>query len=155
MTEPQRLFALFKNLYNGHPWIDVTLVNTLNGISAKQAQRRLGNCNTIWEIVVHLTAWRENVLQRVQGQVLKTPSSNYIEPVADTSDAAWAATLQQLEDSQMRWLAFLAQLDSGQLEHIYPTNGMTYYEQIQGIIQHDAYHLGQIVLLAKWGAEAS
>jgi uncharacterized damage-inducible protein DinB len=26
---------------------------------------------------------------------------------------------------------------------------MTYYEHIQGIIQHDAYHLGQIVLLSK------
>lgn len=152
MTEPQRLLFLFKNLYNGHPWIDVTLVETLHGISAEQAQRRLGNCNTIWEIVVHLTAWRENVLQRVQGQVLKTPSSNYIEPVTDTSEAAWTTVLQHLEASQTRWLAFLEQIDAAHLEQVYPTNGMTYYEQIQGIIQHDAYHLGQIVLLAKWSA---
>ena len=35
------------------------------------------------------------------------------------------------------------------MEKVYPNNGMSYYEHIQGIIQHDAYHLGQIVLLAK------
>jgi hypothetical protein len=32
---------------------------------------------------------------------------------------------------------------------LYKSNGMTYYEYIHGVIQHDAYHLGQIVLLAK------
>jgi hypothetical protein len=35
------------------------------------------------------------------------------------------------------------------LEKNYSSNGMSYYEHIQGIVQHDAYHLGQIVLLAK------
>ena len=44
---------------------------------------------------------------------------------------------------------FLEQLKTDQLEQEYPVNQMTYYEHIQGIIQHDAYHLGQIVLLAK------
>ncbi len=34
-------------------------------------------------------------------------------------------------------------------EKIYPPEGQTYYEHIHGNIQHDAYHLGQIVMLAK------
>jgi hypothetical protein len=34
-------------------------------------------------------------------------------------------------------------------ETVYPPNQMTWYEHIQGMLQHDAYHLGQIVLLAK------
>ena len=34
-------------------------------------------------------------------------------------------------------------------EKIYPGNQLNYYEHIHGIIHHDIYHLGQIVLLAK------
>lgn len=109
MTEPERLSGLFSDLYNGQPWIEVTLLSTLENISAEQAQKRAWtNCNTIWEIVRHLIRWRQNVLQRVQGQVIKTPGNNYIEPVQDTSEAAWAALLKELEETQTRWLEFLA-----------------------------------------------
>ena len=149
MTEQQRLGALFQNLYNGHPWLDITLAGVLQNIPAEKAKLRVGNCNTIWEIVVHMIRWRENVLQRVQGAVLKTPDSNYIEPVSDTSDAAWKNTLHELELSNNAWLEFLKKLDLTQLDRAYPVNRLTYYEHIHGILQHDAYHLGQIVLLAK------
>jgi len=150
MTESERLSTLFQNLYNGHPWIDVTLVDVLQNTPAANAQKRvLENCNTIWEIVRHVISWRQNVLQRVQGKVLQTPANNYIEPVQNTSEKAWADTLKELENTQTQWLAFLQQMETGQLENTYPVNNMTYYEHIQGIIQHDSYHLGQIVLLKK------
>ena len=149
MTEQERLTALFQNLYNGHPWIDVTLVDVLKTVTPEKATQRIRNCNTIWEIVIHMIRWRENVLQRVQGSVLKTPSNNYIEPVTDTSEAAWENALRELHSSQTAWTDFLKKLDLSQLDHPYPVNGLTYYEHIHGILQHDAYHLGQIVLLMK------
>ncbi|HOY04799.1 MAG TPA: DinB family protein [Saprospiraceae bacterium] len=149
MTDQQRLSALFQNLYNGHPWIDVTLSGVLENIPAEKALQRVGSCNTIWEIVNHLIRWRENVLQRVQGSVLKTPANNYIVPVTDTSGIAWESTLRELTESQSAWMDFLKNLDLSQLDNAYPVNGLTYYEHIHGILQHDAYHLGQIVLLAK------
>ncbi|WP_235811010.1 DUF1572 domain-containing protein [Aequorivita aquimaris] len=40
-------------------------------------------------------------------------------------------------------------LPKADFEKEYPTNKHSYYKHIHGIIQHDAYHLGQIVLLAK------
>lgn len=150
MTESERLLDLFGELYDGHPWIDVTLVGVLENIPAEKAHKRvLNNCNTIWEIVNHLIRWRKNVLQRVQGNTLKTPGNNYFEPVQDTSETAWENTLSELAETQSEWMDFLQQLKTEQLDHTYPVNQMTYYEHIQGIIQHDAYHLGQIVLLAK------
>jgi len=149
MTEQQHLGALFQNLYNGHPWIDVTLTGVLENIPAEKAQQRVGHCNTIWEIVVHMIRWRENVLQRVQGAVLKTPANNYIEPISDTSDDAWGNTLRALESSQSAWLDFLKNLNLAELDKPYPVSGLTYYEHIHGILQHDSYHLGQIVLLSR------
>lgn len=67
----------------------------------------------------------------------------------DASEEAWLNTLDKLEDSQEQWRLVLKKLKKKDLEKTYPANGMSYYEHIQGIVQHDAYHLGQIVILAK------
>lgn len=148
--EKERNISLFENLYSGHPWIDITITHTLEKITAKRAASRvLPNCNSIWEIVNHMISWRINVLQRLQGKVLITPSNNYIEPVLDTSEDAWKNTLKEFQHTQKEWINFLTKFDVADYEKKYPANGMTYYEHIQGIIQHDAYHLGQIVLLSK------
>ncbi len=150
MTESERIASLFTNLYNGDPWIDVTLVATLSNITAAQAQKRvLTNCNTIWEITSHLISWRLNVLQRIQGEIITTPANNYFETIQDTSEEAWNDTLVKLAETQRQWISFLKSITVDIFENVYPGNQMTYYEHIQGIIQHDAYHLGQIVLLCK------
>jgi len=96
-----------------------------------------------------MISWRENVLQRVQGKIITTPSDNYIKPIADTSQEAWMKTLEELKKTQKEWITFLKKFDEVDFQKQYPSNAMTYYEHIQGIIQHDAYHLGQIVLLSK------
>lgn len=150
MKETLRIKSLFEKLYDGHPWIDVNLLHTLAPLTAQQAAARvIPQLNTIWEIMNHLISWRKNVLQRIQGSVITTPDNNYVEPVKNTSEKAWKNTLRQLAATQESWVQLLATFDKKDFEKIYSNNQMSYYEHIQGILQHDAYHLGQIVLLAK------
>jgi uncharacterized damage-inducible protein DinB len=150
MKETERLVKSFEDLYHGNPWLDVTIMGTLENLTGVQASNRVfANRNTIWEIVNHLIAWRLNVLQRIQGNSIITPENNYISEIRDSSEVAWKNTIEQLKESQRKWINFLRTFDENNFELIYPANGMTYYEHIQGILQHDAYHLGQIKLLAK------
>ncbi len=150
MKETKRITKLLEDIYEGSPWIDVNLTDTLKNISAEQAAKKVSQqWNTIWEIVNHLINWRLNVLQRIQDKVLASPGDNYFAPVKDVSEEAWQNTLKRLEDSQQQWMLALKKFKKKDLEKTYSGNGMSYYEQIQGIVQHDAYHLGQIVLLAK------
>lgn len=149
MKEMPAISKLFTDLYDGDPWIGINLVDSLKNIQSKSAGRKLGNHNSIWEILNHLISWRENVLERVQGKTMKSPDNNYITPVTDESEEAWKATLKKLEESQKKWLAFLATFNEKDLEKTYAPNGMNYYEHIHGILQHDCYHLGQINLLVK------
>ena len=150
MKETARISKLFTDLYNGEPWLDVTITATLQKISPEQAANKVSsNWNSIWQIVNHVIAWRENVLRRLHGEVIASPPSNYIDDIADVSEAAWQSTLQRLQESQQKWIAFLNEFDEADFEKIYPANGHSYYKHINGIIQHDAYHLGQVVLLAK------
>ncbi len=150
MKETQRIAKLFHDLYDGEAWIGVNILDTLSHISVEQAHTRvMPQWNTVWEIVNHLIGWRENVLVRISGKTIRTPSHNYIQPIKKPTEAAWNKTLDHLAESQIAWMATLKNLKSADLEIIYPGNEMAYYENIHGVLQHDAYHLGQIVLLAK------
>jgi uncharacterized damage-inducible protein DinB len=151
MKESKQISLLFQDLYSGNPWIDVTIIGTLNDITAEQAAKKIApNFNSIWEIVNHLINWRLNVLKRVNGEIIETPSNNYIVPIKEISDSAWKETLNRLEDSQKKWIIYLKNFDEKNFQKIYLQNNLSYYEHIHGIIQHDAYHLGQIVLLKKY-----
>lgn len=150
MREKERIEKLFENIYNGDPWIDITILGTLKNISAEQAASKPSpQWNSIWEIVKHIISWRLNVLQRVQGKIAMSPDHNYFVPLTDISEAAWQNILKSLEDSQREWLSFLKRFNDEDFEKIYAGNNHSYYEHIHGIIQHDVYHLGQIIFLAK------
>jgi len=150
MKETQRINKLFRDIYDGHPWIDVTILGTLKTLSGEKASKKISpHWNTIWEIVNHLISWRLNVLQRLQGKVLITPDTNYFVPVSDTSETAWQQTLSRLEESQKQWEMFLNDFLDDNFSKKYSVNSFSYYEHIHGVLQHDAYHLGQIILLSK------
>lgn len=150
MKGTPRISKLFNDLYNGSPWLGVNCVETLNKISAEQASKRIAEGrNSIWEITNHVIQWRLNVLRRVQGEVIVSPDHNYMLPVENTSESAWKNTMEALTVSQEKWLEFLKKFDENEFSRKYPNNQMTYYEHIHGILQHDAYHLGQIVFLEK------
>ena len=150
MKETKRITKLFEDLYNGSPWIDVTIMDTLKNISAEQAAKKINpERNSIWQIINHMIAWRENVLLRVQGNGMVTPNNNYFTQLEIISETEWQKALERLANSQEQWIHFLENSDESQFDKIYAPNKMTYYEHIHGILQHDAYHLGQIVLLSK------
>ncbi|MBO9584067.1 MAG: DinB family protein [Flavobacterium sp.] len=150
MSESKRISNLYQSIYNGNPWLEVNLDSTLKNVTAEQAYRKINpNLNTIWEIVNHLIQWRRNILERMQGEVIVTPDHNYFVPVLDPSEVAWEQSLQTLAKTQDSWNAFFENFNDEDLAKIYVNNGHTYYEHIHGIIQHDVYHLGQIVILKK------
>ena len=149
MSELMRLKKLLSDHFDGSPWLDVNIMDTLKNIPASQAVKKTGHHNSIWQIVNHMIAWRETNLGRLKGEIIPAPENNFIEDVKDTSEEAWQRTLKKMERSQHNLLSFLASAKDSMLEKIYITNGLSYYEHLQGILQHDAYHLGQIVLLKK------
>ena len=150
MNEINRILSLFEKGYQGSPWIDVNLVDTLQAITAEQALKKIKkNSNSIWEITNHLISWRKSVLQRMQGMEVKAPSHNYFVQVETGSAAEWKKTLDELAVTQTAWIQFLKGFHESSFEKMYVPNQLTYYEHIHGILQHDAYHLGQIVMLKK------
>lgn len=148
-NEITKLKKLFSDHYQGDPWIDITLLNTLKNISADQASEKIGSLNSIWQIVNHMILWRKALLRRVKGNSISVPANNFITEVKDKSEKSWKKTFKDLEDSQKNLLTFLSRSKDSLLENISPASGYSYYELLVAILLHDTYHIGQIVLIKK------
>ncbi len=150
MSTCNRIADQFAKLFEGDSWIDVNIISTLSTVSAQQAAKKfLGISNSLWEIVNHMIGWREAIFKKVMGENISSPDNNFFETITDTSDKAWQETLKRIMASQHMWMKMLEAMNDDQLDEILQPDNQTKYHLIEGILQHDAYHLGQIVLLKK------
>lgn len=150
MKEQEQLSKLFNDLYHGTPWIDINIESTLNEISAKEAATKpFPNFNSIWEIVNHMISWRQTLLKRLQGEEVESPEDNYFSYIPDRSESAWLKTKELFAACQHDWLHTLKKMKRKDFIHQHESSSFSNYEFINGILQHDAYHLGQIRLMKK------
>ena len=88
--ETERLKQEFSQLYDGDPWIDVQLKQTLKGISAEKAYKRIAEGrNSIWQILNHIIEWRRMILKRLSGTIVPVPEDNFIKEIPEISEAKW------------------------------------------------------------------
>ena len=149
MNQLERFHKLFVDHYDGHPWIEVNLAATLEGITAADAAQKIGRLNSIWQIVNHLVSWRETLLKRINGESAPAPENNFIEDITDASSVAWKKTMERLQVSQGKLIAYLSGTEATGLDENPRQEQYSRYELIESILQHDVYHLGQIVLIKK------
>ena len=64
----------------------------------------------------------------------------------------WRKTLDQFRDSNRALRQSLAKLDANKLDELTAAGKRTFYGEAHGIIEHHAYHLGQIALLRRMQA---
>ena len=143
--------------WHGTPWYGESSEAILKGITAEEAARRLApDTHTIWQIVLHMTAWTEAVAGRVRGIGAKAPERGDWPAVESTTPEAWAAALADLATARKQ---LLADVDASHEEDIqihvknysapFADTGISRAGTVVGLIEHDAYHIGQIALLKR------
>jgi uncharacterized damage-inducible protein DinB len=159
-SEVSRLVDQLESEHGGEPWHGTSLVGILSDIGPHQAAARpLAGAHTIWELVLHLTAWKNEVRRRLGGAPAGSPSEgDWPRPPSSPTAEAWQQALDALVDAHRALVDTIARLPDQQLFEL--TNDPrvegdespdTYFQLVQGILQHDVYHSGQIALLKKAG----
>lgn len=149
-TESKRIAALLAKTYTGEAWHGPAVMEVLSDLGRSQWETRLGNSHSVIELVAHMITWRRFVIRQLQGDAAYkvTEAENF--PKIDTADAdAWRGQLALLDHSQMELMALLENTPAEKLEEVVPGRSYSFYTMLHGIIQHDLYHLGQIILLGK------
>jgi uncharacterized damage-inducible protein DinB len=132
-------------------------MSILDGITAEQAAARpLKGGHSIWELVLHVTAWKNETRKRLSGAPAGEPEEGDWPDVGEPTPQRWTDAMTRLTRAHEQLVAAVRQLPESRLYEA--TNdprdrplgaGVSYYVLLHGIVQHDAYHAGQIALLKK------
>lgn len=147
--EINRIVKLFEDLQHGDCWIGNNFKETLHGITAaKAAASNSAGGNSIWQLTNHIIYWRTTVVNRLTGSDNPPPFKDFLLP-AELNDAGWKQTLHDFEAAYHSLRNALHNIKGEQLDKQTIRKNQTFYQLIMGCLQHDAYHLGQMMLLKK------
>jgi DinB superfamily len=140
-----------RRAYDGDCWHGPPLRQVLTGVTARAAAARHPQfAHTIWALVSHVAAWVEVVALRIaEWRPIETPDAGDFPPVADTTEAAWAAALEDLERRHGELLRVVGSLEASRLDETVQGKECPVAVMLHGTAQHYAYHAGQIALLKR------
>ena len=139
--------AELQRAYDGDAWHGAPLRTLLAGLSQAQVTSRpIAGVHTIAELVAHLTTWTDIVRRRVMGEEVEAATE---QDWPATEGVAWADLLEGLDRAHHGLLQTLDQCQPDVLEAQTPGRDYTNQVMLVGLVQHHAYHGGQIGLLRK------
>ena len=154
-SEPARdiLFAAA----SGDAWYGSSTADVLSGLDATSAARHVeGYAHSVWELLLHSTGWMEEVARRLAGNAPSPPPDGDWPTPGETTESAWAeaqtrfhAAAAELGDRMAafdpaRWTTMVG---NGREQAL--GTGVTHAVMVIGVIQHNAYHTGQMALVRK------
>jgi uncharacterized damage-inducible protein DinB len=159
MSDAKFLHDQIRKGYSDDPWHGPAVAELLRDVTAAEAAARpVPNAHSIWELVLHLTAWQNEVRRRLGGKEPDLPEEGDWTAPDEVSEEAWHWDRDQLGVSMKELLKMIAGLSEEDLERTGGSisdrdrplgTGVTHRAMVAGVLQHTAYHGGQIALLRK------
>lgn len=146
------LRAQFCAAFDAEPWYGKSLMLVLEEVPVEKAYRHPApGSRSIVEILLHMLAWRDFFLKRLRGEhpprfAFDSPEDWPPQP-DEHSIAYWNALKEKFRVSQRLLLAELDRLSPADLDADFDGSGHPLAIHLDGAIQHDIYHTGQIALL--------
>lgn len=132
-------------------WIaNTNFIEQLSRISYITATQKIGGLNTIAQLTFHINYFIEGVIPVFLGQSLEIRDKYSFDMPLINSEGAWKSMVNDLAMNTQKLAALIDSMDEAKLDEPFfdPKYG-SYLRNIEGIIEHSYYHLGQISMLSK------
>jgi uncharacterized damage-inducible protein DinB len=151
MSRVKELARQIDRTVRGPMWHGPALTEVLDGVTPERAAAHpVAGAHSIWEIVLHATAWADIARARLKGDRLGDPTAEEDWPPVSAATAAdWEHALHQLRSSHRQLAEDVGLLDEARLDE--KVGGLAYSVLVllHGVVEHGTYHGGQIALLKK------
>lgn len=123
-----------------------SLLDALEGLTAEQGawRPRKKGVHSIWGIVNHITSAKDYAMRRLEGE-----SAIALEEwpkIEETSEEAWAKAVARLKRTHNALMKRLREKEFD-FDKRFPGERLPTGEMLFGVLAHDLYHTGQILLL--------
>jgi uncharacterized damage-inducible protein DinB len=133
--------------FEGKTWYGECLMESLERVSTEEALHSIAG-RSIMRLTRHLLAWRQFALEKLQNNdVFDIELNSEADWPSDETAPGWEEVLAALRQNQTEMLACIEKMSTEKLLEVVPGRSYRYAYLLQGILEHDAYHQGQINLL--------
>jgi uncharacterized damage-inducible protein DinB len=148
----KELHSIIRNMDNVmyvRPWYGDAVMPMLKKIHPAVVYINPKNSHAAIEILYHMIAWMHFAVDAVNGKDVKGEVGEIpqnwrgIDPKVHT----WNAALEELDQTHKQLIALLQTKDDSFLKEKLPSRDYNYRFLLNGLMQHNIYHLGQIAYL--------
>ncbi len=149
---------LRRSLY-GPAWHGPALIESLRDTSYEEAiVHPVGEAHSVAEIAVHGAAWLEEVARRLDGSAPQMPARGDWCVANNFTRTDWEQAVREVEAAGELLDRLIAGLPAERLLAVCGENathdaplgsGVRFAAMLNGVIQHNVYHAGQVVMLTK------
>jgi hypothetical protein len=139
-----------RDVHFGGNWTDSDLKMHLADVTWQEATTKIQDFNTIATLVFHANYYVSGILPVLQGGTLEISDKFAFTHPPINSEADWQKMLEKTWSEAEIFANLVEKLpDSKLAETFIDEKYGNYFRNLQGIIEHTHYHLGQIVFLKK------
>ena len=151
MTDPKILAQSIRQNVSGPMWHGPSINEALDGLTYVAANSRpVAGAHSVWEIALHIASWADIARTRLGPAIMRDPvRSKDWPPVPAPSPGAWRQAIEQIGSAYDALANQVEWLKPEDLARIVPGRDYTVETMLRGVIEHGAYHAGQIAILRK------
>ncbi len=157
MAEVHRIIDLSTRVMEGDAWHAGSIAALLEDVTLQEATAHpVPGAHSIWELVLHLTAWADEVRARVEGADAGEPAAGDWPALGRMTEVRWNAAKAALLEAYRELGSVLKTIPDDFLRHPVADRrdaeagtGLSRWLTVHGAIHHAVYHSGQIALLKR------
>ncbi len=151
-NEIQSIISNLENTLDGSPWFGRPVYALLREIESPMAFKKLTpESHSMMELLYHMLTWSDFTLQRIEKK--KIHDMDAFEKMdwreIDPNSQNWDEGLAELIATHQQIIAILHTKDDTFLDEIVEYRQYDFRYLLNGLIQHNIYHAGQVAILAK------
>lgn len=151
MTRSEFLAGRLREVFLTGTWIaNTNYRQQLGAIPWQTGIARIQNLNTIAQLTFHIHYYVKGLLEVLKGGELTIHDKYSFDLPPITSESMWKVLVEEFLHDAEAFADRVEQLDDALLDQPFVQEKYgTYLRNIEGVIEHSYYHLGQIALLHK------
>lgn len=154
-TTAEKLEQKLTNVLSGEPWYGTPIYTIIERVTFETAfEKPSRSAHNIAEIVLHMFSWTEEVMDRLNGVPAGVPVSGDWPPPGGPDEEKWKLWVSDFKLVNVNLVNVIRNFPADEWDQpINDTRGdepvTTYAELVDGFIEHQVYHAGQIALLTR------
>ena len=151
MENSTQLANRFREVYLNGTWIaNTNYKDQLSKPSWKQAIHKIGSLNTIAALTYHINYYLAGILKVFEGGTLEIRDKYSFDLPPINSKEEWGKLINDLLSNAEQFAKHVEAMPDEKLEEAFVDEKYgNYRRNIEGVIEHSYYHLGQISLINK------